>query len=132
METFSLTNATHKQPLAPPTPPTPAPPSPPHIPQPAPKPTPPGYTWQCHPKAQADDTKLKMADYDFVRGFKTIVDCQEACNAVKDCTVVNLHEVDMHCHVLSGAAVTQKQFEAALLTSSTYASYETCVLLKTL
>jgi hypothetical protein len=77
-------------------------------------------------------TKLNLTDYDFTVGFKTIQDCQEVCNAVKGCAVVNLHTVDMHCHVLTGtAAVTDKEYEAALLgPSPTYAGYESCLLLK--
>ena len=92
------------------------------------KPTPVGFKWECHEGMTAELPKLHQSDYE--SGFHSITDCQEACNAVKGCAVVNLHQTDMHCHVLTGA-VTQKAYEAALH-KQPKGAYESCMLIKSI
>jgi hypothetical protein len=119
-------------PRLPPPPPAPIPPPPPPPkplpPNPIPAPPPPGTAWDCHvgmlaslPLADADLTK-----YPFGTANSTAETCQEMCNGLNGCVVVNWHGgngnggVVNHCHVMSGTAPTPATFLHSLHNNSVY------------
>ena len=100
-ETWTITNATHAQPKAPPPTPTPAPKP---TPTPTPKPTPAGVAWECHQnKAYTPTTAAGLVDHDIDENAVNITACTQACNGVgPSCVAVRYHGTDRHCHGLIG------------------------------
>ena len=122
MDTWSLTEATHVQPLAPPTPP---PPPPPPLPPPAPPPA--GYAWTCFVN-QSCGSVPGLKDTNYAVGEPTFTVCEETCNALKDCVAVRYHAADKHCHTLTGpTAPTLAAFQKLLKPAPLYHS---CIMLK--
>ena len=75
-----------------------------------------------------DAKKLELQDSDLKDSSPpSVASCEALCNGASGCVAIRWHEVDKHCHLLTGKAVTGSAFEAAL---SSHASYDACVLVK--
>lgn len=121
METWSLTEATHVQPLPRPSPRPP--PGPPPAPAPSPSPTPAGYKWTCFQDQECSIAGLK----DKQHSAADITACERACNAIHGCAVLRYHTDAKHCHMELGPAPTLAAFKKLL---KPHPGYSSCIVLK--
>jgi hypothetical protein len=124
METWSITDATHVFPPAPPPAPGPAP-----APPAGRKPDPPaGMRWVCADDIAFSPTpaEMKLRDTDVNLACSTSEICQENCNAIGECVALRYHAVDKHCHALVGKAPPSAEQFAKL--SKNVTQYVSCYL----
>ena len=82
--------------------------------------------WECHEGmdstgiAGLKDTDLTAKPFGLPSA--SIDTCESVCSGTKECVVINWHESDKHCHVLTGVAPTTKVYEKALKKSATATS----------
>ncbi len=94
-------------------------------PRPAPSPPPSGTKWECHAGFSANSSHLSgVINIDMTYGFTSIDDCTGTCNSIQQCGVINWHDNDLHCHIVTGN-VTHDEFISSLQPSSL--PYTACI-----